>query len=104
MIKIPADFGPIELDYDPSRYTSTASAARAMAKALRKLCTEMDMEPREVILCTPSESDYLGTGLNWRVIWKCGPFEWAVGASFEVENSPHWYTESYYSYDLCFTY
>lgn len=104
MIKIPTDFGPIELDYDPTKYKSTAAAAKAFHKALRKLCAEWDMDPdHEVFLCTPDHSEYMGTGRNWRVVWESGPFEWAIGASFEVENNPHWYTEPYYSFDLCFT-
>jgi len=102
-MNISTEYGPIEIDYDPSSYKTPHAAAKGMYKALRKLCAELGMDPNhEVFLCTPDHSEYMGTGRNWRVVWESGPFEWAVGASFECENNPYWFTEPYYSFDLCF--
>lgn len=104
MTNLRTEYGPIAIDYDPSRYKKPAAAAKALHKALRKVCRDMGMDPdHEVFLCTPDHSEYMGTGRNWRVVWESGPFEWAIGTSFEVSNMPHWYTEPYYSFDLCFT-
>jgi hypothetical protein len=104
MTKLQTEYGPIAIDYDPTKYKAKAAAAKALHKALRKVCGDMGGNPdTELFIQTPEESARAGCGHNWRVGWESGPYQWAVGTSFEVENNPHWYTEPYYSFDLCFT-
>ena len=104
--------GKWKLNFDPTRYTTCANAAKAFHKAICKYARELGMNPDiEVALLNPEQSMRAGTGDNWRVIWECGPFEWAIFASEVICNMrhnskdgrDHWYTEPYYSFDLCFT-
>lgn len=103
------EFGSeITLDFVPSDYTDCESAARALYAALCKLSREWGQKPEiEVLLLSPCESLRLGTGDNWRVCWEAGPYEWAIRASENCHNMNRhhtgWYTEPYYSFDLCFT-
>lgn len=104
MTSIHTEYGPIAIEYDPSRYKRPAAAAKALHKALGNVCRDMGMNPNiEIVIQTPEQSYNAGCGRNWRVCWESGPYEWAVGTSFNVANSPHWYTEPHYSFDLCFT-
>jgi len=105
MTDLHTEYGPISLNYDPTKYKSKASAAKAFHKALREVCRDMGMNPDiEIFIQTPEQSANAGYGRNWRVCWESGPYQWAVGTSFTAHNLPHWYTEPYYSFDLCFTY
>lgn len=93
----------VTIDFSPELYKTKANAAKALYKALRKLAKESGQNPDiEVSLLTPYESLQRGTGNNWRVTWDAGPYEWAIAACELVSNYPHWYTEPYYSCDLCF--
>jgi len=102
MINLHTEFGLISLDFDPSQYKKPANAAKALYKALCEVCRRMDLNP-DIELQTPEQSLRAGYGRNWRVSWESGPYQWAIGTSYEVCNGPHWYTEPYYSFDLCFT-
>jgi len=96
----------IELDFDASKYKTKAGAAKAFYKALCKLAKEVyDHDPAyEVHLTSPKETAELGYGNCWRVGWEAGPYQWAYSASFQVCNhEAGWFTEPYYSFDLCFT-
>jgi len=102
MFHLHTEYGPIAINYDPSRYKKPAAAAKALHKALRKVCRDMGMNPDiELFIQTPEESARAGCGRNWRVVWESGPYEWGTRTS--PNNYPHWYTEPYYSFDLCFT-
>jgi len=95
----------IELDFDPLKYKTKAGAAKAFYKAICKLAKEFyGHDPAyEVHITSPKETAEHGYGECWRVSWEAGPFEWAIGASFQVCNyEAGWYTEPYYSFDLCF--
>lgn len=104
MTRINTEYGPVAIDYNPREYKRPANAAKAFYKALCGVCRDMGLNPDiEVVMQTPEESANAGYGCNWRVCWESGPYEWAVGTSFDVANDPHWFTEPYYSFDLCFT-
>lgn len=92
---------PIPVDYNPKAHKTAEAAAKALAEALRKVAVKIGQNETEVALFTPERSEQAGTGKCWRVIWEGGPFEWAIGASFQV-TGPWGYTEPYYSFDLCF--
>lgn len=105
-MNIETDFGPIKIDFDPKKYKTKASAAKAFHKALCKFCKEVYGQNTdiEVFIDTPEESQERGYGKNWRVCWESGPYEWAIGVSMQLHNcSSGWYTEPHYSFDLCFT-
>lgn len=97
------EYGKIKIDFDPTKYKSAAGAAKALYKALRKVSKEVfGQNPRwELFIHNPDQSAAHGFGKSWRVCWESGPFEWAIPASFECSGKG-WYTEPYYSFDLCF--
>jgi hypothetical protein len=35
-------------------------------------------------------------------VWEAGPYEWAIVASLTFMMGKRWFTEPYYSFDLCF--
>lgn len=96
----------IEIDFDPAQHDTKESAAKALHKALSALAEDRGQKPEiEVILQTPEQAEKSGCGRHWRVIWEAGPWEWAIGASFNCHNirrDSGWYTEPHYSFDLCF--
>ena len=106
-MKIETEVGPIEIGFDPKKYKTKAGAAKAFHKALCKFCKEVyGQNPDiEIFIDSPEESQARGYGKNWRVCWEGGPYEWSIGASMQVQNyfKGGWYTEPYYSFDLCFT-
>ena len=105
-MKIGTEVGPIEIDFDPKKYKTKAGAAKALYKALCKLSKDFGQNPDyEVQLYSPEQSKERGYTSGWQVVWESGPFEWAITASFYVQNYSNggWYTEPYYSFDLCFT-
>ena len=105
-MEIQTEVGPLGLDFDASKFKTKAGAAKALYKALCKLAKDMGQDSDiEVRLYTPEQSFARGYTTGWQVQWESGPYEWAIGASFQVENysGGGWYTEPYYSFDLCFT-
>jgi len=98
------DDGEFELDFNPNQYKSRSGAAKALYKALCKVAASWGMTPEiEVRIFSPADSKAMGYGENWRVCWESGPYEWAIPASFAITNDKEgWYTEPYYSFDLCF--
>ena len=103
-MRIKTEEGVLVLDFKPSKYTSKAGAAKALYKALCKAAEERGQNPDyEVSIQNPEECQKLGYGKNWRVSWEAGPYQWAVFASlYGVWNrKAGWYTEPYYSFDLC---
>lgn len=93
----------IKMDYEPRAYRTKEEAAKGLYEALRKHAANIyGQSPGEVFIQTPDESAASGYGRNWRVCWEAGPFEWAIGASFQV-TGPWGFTEPYYGFDLCFT-
>lgn len=105
-MKLQTEYGPIEIDFDPAKYKSAAGAAKALHKALCKFAAEVyGQNPDiELFIDSPEQSVARGYGKSWRVCWESGPFEWGVLASFECRAKDFsWYTEPYYSFDLCFS-
>lgn len=95
--------GTMWLNYEPTKYRTKAGAAKALYKALRKVCKSWGLDPDiELFIDTPEESEARGYGKNWRVCWESGPYEWAINASWQI-TGPWGYTEPYFSFDLCFT-
>lgn len=95
--------GP-KIDFNSGRHKTKESAAKAFYAALCDTAREYGQNPdSEVRLWTPEQSQARGFGNCWTVVWEAGPFEWGIAMSAEVHNSPYWYTEPYYSFDLTFT-
>ena len=93
----------IKIDFTPTDYKTPANAAKALYKEICKAAKSIGQNPDiEVALLNPEQSAKMGTGKNWRVVWEAGLYQWAIGFSFQCHNSPHWYTEPYYSFDVCF--
>jgi hypothetical protein len=104
MTSIATEYGPVKFHYEPKKYKAPHAAAKALHKALCELCADWGGNADlEVLLFTPEQSERNGTGRNWYVCWESGPYEWAYETSWDVANDPHWYTEPYHSFDLCFT-
>jgi len=103
-MKIETEEGPIEINFDPKKYKTKAGAAKGFHKALCKFAKEVyGQNPDiEIFINTPEENEVNGYGKCWRVCWESGPYDWACNS--QVANySAGWYTEPYYSFDLCFT-
>lgn len=94
----------LQLDFDPSQHTTQAGAAKALYKALCKLEREIGGNPdTEVHIYSPEQSKERGYTTGWQVVWESGPYQWAIAASTAICNhEAGWYTEPYYSFDLCF--
>lgn len=94
------------IDYDPSQYTTAEDAARgfydAMVKAMGSSDEYDSYDPSiETGLFSPERTlDYSGYH-QWCVLWESGPYEWAIGASWQIRG-PWGHTEPYYSFDLHF--
>lgn len=94
------------IDYDPSRYTTAEDAAQAFHAALVAAMADSEeyynYDPDiETSLFAPDRTvDYSGSS-HWCVLWESGPYEWAIGASWQVRG-PWGHTEPYYSFDLHF--
>lgn len=92
------------IDFDPQQHETMEGAAKALYAALCVKAKAIGMNPdSEVFIRTPEQNAAAGYGACWHVSWEAGPFDWAIGASFNCSNSPHWYTEPYYGFDLDFT-
>ena len=104
-MQIQTEVGPLGLDFDASKYKTKAGAAKALYKVLCKFAKDLGQNPDiEVQLYTPEQSKERGYTSGWQVQWEGGPYQWALGASLQVYNhKAGWYTEPYYSFDLCFT-
>lgn len=91
------------LDFDPAEHKTAESAAKGMYEALVKACKAYGQDPAwEVHIKTPEQYKAWGGGCEaWYVSWEAGPWEWAIGASFEA-TGPGWHTEPYHSFDLVF--
>tara|TARA_E500000305_G_scaffold107218_2_gene106860 strand:- start:186 stop:533 length:348 start_codon:yes stop_codon:yes gene_type:complete len=90
------------LDFNPKEHKTAESAAKALHKALCERAEAEGQKPElEVHIWTPEEEKKRNGHACWRVSWEAGPYEWAIGASFEI-TGPWGYTEPYYSFDLCF--
>jgi len=103
--KVGAIISTINVDFDPAKYKSKSEAAQALHKELCKMAKKLGQDPKtEVFITSPQKSAEMGYGNCWRVSWEAGPYQWAIGTSFQVLNrEAGWYTEPYYSFDLCFT-
>ena len=87
--------------YDGNQFATAEQAAKGLYEALKKLAVAMDQGESEVMLQTPEQAEAAGVGSYWRVCWEAGPYDWAIGASFQIRGA--WgYTEPYYGFDLCF--
>jgi len=102
MIKIHTEeYGDLEVDFDPSKYKTKAGAAKAFHAALTKLATgPFGHAPTELALFTPAQSEEMGYGRFWHVMWEAGPWSWAINTFVE---GPWGYCEPYYSFSVQFT-
>lgn len=91
----------IEINFDPSKYKTPASAAKAFYRAIAKLNKKYGLNENEVILMNPKRAEEYSGIKAWAVVWEAGPYEWAIEASFEVYG-PWGHAEPYYSFDLHF--
>ena len=75
-------------------------AAKRLYEALRQVAKDLGMNPDlEVSIWKPGEH---GHGDCWRVSFEAGPHQWAIGASSDYLHNDRWYTEPFYSFDVCF--
>ena len=89
-------------DFDPSKYKTRAGAAKAFYKAVCKEAESRGQDPElEVHIWSPEQNVARGYCRSWCVSWESGPYEWAIGTSYQLHGEA-WYTEPYYSFDLCF--
>lgn len=101
-IKLRSGEGSLDLDFDPSKYSTKAGAAKALYRALVKLNKELGGADGEVIIRSPKEDSPNGYPCWW-VCWEGGPYSWACPTSFDVSNhTAGWYSEPYWSFDLAF--
>tara|TARA_Y100000817_G_C16857578_1_gene544617 strand:+ start:511 stop:840 length:330 start_codon:yes stop_codon:yes gene_type:complete len=93
--------GSIEIDFEPNKYKTKASAAKGLHKALSKLAEDIGQSSREVMLHNPEQAERYGYSKNWVVCWETGFYQWATQS--DVSNyDAGWYTEPHYSFDLTF--
>lgn len=101
-----SEFGPMQIDFDPSKYKTAAGAAKAFHKVLTDLAKSIGCSPEYVYLWNPKETAERREHSNsWCVCWDEGCFEWAVGTSDEINHERgfcDWYAQPYYSFDMCF--
>ena len=77
-----------------------ANAAKRLFSVLQQYAKDFGYPDGEVFIRSPEESN----GNGWQVCFEGGPYQWAMEASWLVCNEEAgWYTEPYYSFDLCFT-
>lgn len=89
-------------DFNPAEFKSCAAAAKATYAALLKMAEAEGQNAKfEVTLRNPVQNQEFNGEYCWYVGWEAGPWQWAVGASFELQG-PWGHTEPYYSFDLNF--
>lgn len=83
---------------DLRKYTP-AGAAKKLYKFIREKSKESGQNPDiETGLFTPEQTEKLGYGKAWMVMWESGPFEWAVsltlgGSMYQGEMNDYSYTK-----------
>ena len=89
---------------DLSHLRTHEGLARGIFDAIKTLC---DGEATEMVLLSPDESERLGYGKCWRVMWESGPYEWGVNLSLSFKFFNHefilpdnLYLETYYAFDV----
>lgn len=93
----------LKIDFEPHKYRSCEEAAKAFHEALKPIVRAHGQDPdTETFISDPATSQQRGYGSYWTVSWEAGPYEWGIVASSWVIGE-NWYTEPYYSFDLCFT-
>lgn len=103
-----SDYGPSQLrlpiQYNPANYNNCESAAKAFYEALKPVVEAYGQNPEtELFISPPDKTAERGYGRQWQVSWEAGPYEWGIVASMDFMFGNGWYTEPYYSFDLCFT-
>lgn len=100
-----ANYGPqqekLPIDFNPAEYDNPEDAAKAFFEALKPVVEMYGQDPEiECGLRSPAESE----GNGWQVWWEAGPWEWGIVASLEWLHNikAGWFTEPYYSFDVCF--
>ncbi len=96
------------------KYKTVGGAARALHK---HIIEELDGD--EAVLMSPKQSEALGYGKVWRVMWEGGMYEWGVklslnwdcdrgaeyremGVKHNPQDNKNWFMEPYYSFDVGF--
>lgn len=80
------------------------AAAKSLHAELRKIAADVyGHNPDIETFCSkPAETaKSLGGYGYWRTCWEAGPYDWAIGASFQLIGAD-WHTEPYYGFDLLF--
>lgn len=100
-----SEYGPLELDFDPSKYKSASGAAKAFHKALTELAESIGLCAEYVHLWNPEKASKMRGTDGWCVCWDEGCFEWSYGTASDINDQrgfANWYAEPYYSFDICF--
>lgn len=88
------------LSFDTSLPRTPEEAAKAFYAALSAYAEEAGYGSGSVMLMEPDRTAECRSGYRaWCVCWEDGPFSWATMADVHGNG---WYTEPYYSFDLCF--
>ena len=99
---------PISIDFRPSAHKTPESAAKAFYEALIPVVTAYGQSPEhELFILTPEEASKREYGNCWVVSWEAGPYRWGINMSLggmwnRNGDNGGWFTEPYYSFDLCF--
>lgn len=86
-----------QIDFDPKKYNSKTDAAHAFHDALRQFAKANGYNSNNVIM-NPDYHD----GQGPCVCWEEGPYQWGQYMT-EYLHANGWYTEPFYSFDVCFT-
>lgn len=86
-----------QINFDPANYRDKQKAAEAFHVALQDFARENGYDPKNVIL----NPDYYD-GHGPCVCWEEGPYQWGQYMT-EYLHAHGWYTEPFYSFDVCFT-
>lgn len=96
----------LPIDFDPSKFTTAADAAKAFYAALYPVVRKcFNQNPDvELALWSPEEAEQRGYQKAWMVSWESGPWEWGVATSLAwlFNRTAGWYTEPHYSFDVSF--
>lgn len=92
---MPTDVGQIM--FTPAHYPKKEDAATAFFAALKAFAVANGYNPDNVIM-NPSYAE----GHYPCVCWEEGPYQWGQYMT-EYLHAHGWYTEPFYSFDVCFT-
>lgn len=86
-----------QIVFTPAHYPKKEDAATAFLAALKAYAEANDYDPDNVIM----NPDYYD-GQGPCVCWEEGFYQWGQYMTEYLHNAPHWYTEPFHSFDVCF--